>query len=110
MTLTKDTPEGCLGGRHCEAEVKLYAELQSAAGCADACAGTLCAQDLHNGIQVGGVGLAGDSHTDHSGYIGNGAGECGGIGLVGLHVGVKPISSVMALTLSNQAEASSVES
>ena len=62
---------------------------QSGQYLADTLHSALITQDLHNGVQVGGVGLAGDSLTDEGGDICHSAGEGIGISLVGLHIGGK---------------------
>ena len=52
----------------------------------DAGDGTLVAEDLHDCVQIGGVGLTCNGLTDESGDIRNRAGECAGICLVCLHI------------------------
>ena len=58
-------------------------------GGADSCHGTLVTQNLHHGVQVGGVGLAGNSLADEGGNIGYRTLKGGGVSLVGLHIGGK---------------------
>ena len=53
---------------------------------ANACYGAVITQDLHNGVQVRGVGFAGDSLTNEGRNIGHCTGEGSGIGLVSLHI------------------------
>ena len=56
--------------------------LQGGQNLLHALAGTLVTQDPGDGVQVGGVGLAGDGLAEHGGHIGHGALIGGGIGLI----------------------------
>ena len=66
-------------------DVRFCSLVQFCNGAADSVYSTVITQNLHDGVQVRGVGLAGDSQTDEGGDVCYGAGEGGGIGLVGLH-------------------------
>ena len=61
--------------------------VQSLDGIPDALDAPVIAQDLHDGVQIGGVGLSGNSYTDDGRDVRHSAGEGGGICLIGLHVG-----------------------
>lgn len=61
--------------------------LQSLYGGLDTGAASFCAQNLHDGVEVGGVGLAREGDAQEGADIGHGAGPGGGVLLVELHVG-----------------------
>ena len=58
-------------------------------GFADTVYSPVVTQNLHNGIQVRGVGLAGNSLADDGGNICHSTLEGGGISLISLHIGGK---------------------
>ena len=61
--------------------------VQCSNGVSDSLYSALITQNLHNGIQVGGVTLAGNGEADEGGHIRHSAGESSGISLIGLHIG-----------------------
>ena len=61
-------------------------QLQVGNAIPDASDGAIVAQNLHDGVQVGAVGLSGDCLPQEGGNVGHGAGIGAGVGLIGLHV------------------------